>query len=122
LGGLSLAAVNGLANKISGLDRWRDPDLQKSRYLYPGQKRCKRTVSHAKWHEVIYNGLSDGIVLVNDAIRIIRSGKKKKDDDDNDDPTKDLMEEFQLEALSDLSGRSNLLDCYQEHDCFSGFQ
>jgi hypothetical protein len=113
-GGVAIPVMNKFVNNLLGSSgQWRDATLQNSKNVYPGEGRCSRRVSHAKWHEVIYSALADALLLTNDAIRIIRGSGSS-----HSGHLRDLQDES---GLTDLSGRSNLLDCYLENDCFSEF-
>lgn len=104
LGGVGIRKINRIANMFTGFNRRNDPQFQKSRHVYPGDRRCSRqqSSSHAKWHEVIANGLVD-VVLVCDAVN-------KAISDNN-------------HGLDGLGFEENeLLQCYESNEAFSEFE
>ena len=99
LGALSMPITNLIGNKLTGFDRSSDFGFQATFGVYPGDKICRKTIPHAKWHEQSANALVDFIFL-GDEVAKVMGGQG---------------------TFLKIDVRSELLQCQMERDCFSGF-
>jgi len=71
-GAESIPRLVSLANSMSGY-RYADNDLQSAIDVYPGDKACRKSQPHSKWHEMSGLGLIDFSLLSFDLDTILRN-------------------------------------------------